>query len=460
MKNLISLSILTAFMLLYLASCNQKNEDPIINESEFDSMVVPSDFTWSTLDKINFTVNITNPDGTYSQDLNGFPLDVTDMQGNRLIRANVIDGQVSFYLELNKSIQSVGLYAPSLNINSAIDLGEEFYTFMLPENIVINEYIDNDNDGVYDDFDDFPDDAEIAFSVDYPSPYQDGLKSTDRGFSFWYYQVFEDLWPSKGDYDFNDLTLKIKMKVNTNGSGKWKSGTFDVYIWTNGAGIDLGCGIDFYKYNGSQSGKSVLEYMPDGSIGLVSGSYNPDFTRLDPNAENAIIVFNNTDDVKPIDYYNTGQGLSYNPMLTPVSFEWDINTPQNMRAYMYLYYATDRGHEIRTVGLPPTKGLDMNLLGTYDDDSPVTGWDWTPGTTFLAPLETPFFVTDNLHPWGIEIEWDGDLSVPFEKVDILDAFPQFQDWAESGGNQNTKWYKYPSSDPSLVFDVGELVTSK
>jgi len=185
---------------------------------------------------------------------------------------------------------------------------------------------------------------------------------------------------------------------------------------------------------------------------------NPSFTSMDATTENGIIVFENADDVKPVDYLNTGYGATYNPMLTPVSFSWNAQIPRQMRAFMYLFYSNDRSHEIRTVGLPPTEGLNTALLHTASDNSPVTAWNWNPGTTFLVPLDPPYFVTNQLHPWGIEIEWDGNLQVAFEKVNVMDAFPEFKVWAESGGQSNQQWYQNPSSNPALVFDVDALVT--
>ena len=449
---------------LTLSSC-KKVVNPLPDEitNNFDDLEIPDGFTWSTLNKSAIKVMITDMEGNPSTTLNGFPLDVTDFQGNRLVRSSVINGETEFYLELNNSIKEVKLVAPSIEINQTITLGEEIYHFQVADVSFKNDYIDSDQDGVYDIFDDFPNDGNLAYTMTYPSPYQEvglksgsNLKSTNSSFSLWYYQVYEDLWPSKGDYDFNDLTLKIRMVVNTTGSNKWKSGRFDVYVWTNGAAIDLGCGIDFYKYNGTSSGRQIHEYMEDGIISLVEGTYNPEFTKIDPVAENAIVVFDKVDNVKPIDYWNTGVGLSYNPMESFVSFEWSSSNPKNMRAYTYLFYTDDRGHEIRTVNIPPTQGINMNLLGTSADNSPST-WNWDPGTTFRVPADNPFFVTSDLHPWGIEIEWSGNLSVPAEYVSILDAFPQFKTWAESGGANNSNWYKYPSSNPELVFNVGELV---
>lgn len=460
------LQLISVFLMVSLifSSCKKSvNSLPNETTNNFDDLEIPEGFTWSTLNKSVIKVMITDMQGNPTTTLNGFPLDVTDLQGNRLVRSSIINGETEFYLELNKSIKEVKLVAPSIEMSQTITLGEETYSLKVANVSFKNSYIDSDQDGVYDVFDDFPNDGNLAYTMTYPLPYQEldlksgsNLKSTQGGFTIWYYQIYEDLWPSKGDYDFNDLSLKIKMVVNTNASNKWASGRFDVYVWTNGAAIDLGCGIDFYKYNGTSAGKQIHEYMQDGVISLVEGSYNPAFTKIDPVTENAIVVFNKVDDVKAIDYWNTGVGLSHNPMESFVSFEWSSSNPQNMRAYTYLFYTNDRGHEIRTINLPPTQGINMNLLGTVADNSPTT-WNWNPGTKFKVPADNPFFVTRDLHPWGIEIEWDGNLSVPAEYVSILDAFPQFKDWAESGGVNNTKWYKKPSSNPALVFNVGELV---
>ncbi len=450
---------------LILTSCKKiTNSLPEETTASFSDLEIPEGFSWSTLNKSVMKIKITDQEGNPSSALNGFPLDITDFQGNRLVRSSIIDGEAEFYLELHSSVTEVRAFAPSIDMSQTIMLGEETYDFQLSDVSTKSGYVDSDQDGVYDVFDDFPNDKNLAYSMVYPLPYQEleesklesGLKSTKGGFSIWYYQIYEDLWPSKGDYDFNDLTLKIKMVVNTSSSNKWASGRFDVYVWTNGAATDLGCGIDFYKYNGTSGGKQIHEYMDDGIISLVEGSYNPEFTKIDPVAENAIVIFDKVDAVKAIDYWNTGVGLSYNPKESHVSFEWSSSDPQNMRAYTYLYYTNDRGHEIRTINLPPTKGMNMNLLGTVADNSPTT-WSWDPGTTFEVPAENPFFITSDRHPWGIEIEWSNNLSVPAEYVSILDAFPQFKDWAESGGSNNRSWYKYPSSDSEKVFNVGDLV---
>ena len=61
---------------------------------------------------------------------------------------------------------------------------------------------DADGDGINDELDDFPFDPDKAFNNFSPSANSSGKL------------VFEDLWPSQGDYDFNDLVLALWIQFN------------------------------------------------------------------------------------------------------------------------------------------------------------------------------------------------------------------------------------------------------
>ncbi|MEI7983781.1 MAG: LruC domain-containing protein, partial [Bacteroidota bacterium] len=67
--------------------------------------------------------------------------------------------------------------------------------------------VDSDGDGVPDIDDDYPSDPFRAFDNYYPA----------SGFGT---LAFEDLWPGKGDYDFNDLVCDYRFKTVTNASNK------------------------------------------------------------------------------------------------------------------------------------------------------------------------------------------------------------------------------------------------
>jgi LruC domain-containing protein len=459
--------LISIFAGLLFTSC-KKTVDPAPPAGNgFESLQVPDGFTWSTLDRSHFTVEIVDVSGNSSDGLNGYPLDVTDMAGNLLQRVTVTDGKANYYLELNKAINEVRLFAPTHEIEQIIDLNNQAKKFQLPANLKsVKAFIDTDGDGVFDDFDDFPTNPDLAYQVFYPSPYSNtSLKSGDDSqYIVWYYQMFEDLWPSKGDYDLNDLIIKLRMVVNFDGNNTWVSGSFDYYIWTNGAALNLGCGMEFFNWVGDDGDKLILEYLYANQITLVPDTYNPAFTMPDPAVDNGIIIFNNADLAKGSDYWNTGTGPSADPMTSHLSFDYVVTPPTqtaHMCAFMYLFYTDDRGHEVRPIGLPPTTGVNWSLLGTVNDASPTTPWDYTPhSASFLYPYDPPFYANSYGHPWGIELDYAGNLSVPFEKVSILDAFPQFQAWAESGGTVNEDWYQFPVADPTKVFDVSSLIPPK
>jgi LruC domain-containing protein len=461
--NFISLSILVSFVILFAASC-KKEINPVDQPKPvltgFQALEVPEGFTWTTINKSGFEVTIVDESGNFSDQLNGFPLDATDPSGNLLQRTSIISGKALFYLELNSAISEIRLYAPSQEIAQFINLNSQEKVFVLPPKLkAVKDYTDSDGDGVFDEFDHFPDDPEKAYRVTYPSPYNNttGFKSGKDETETWYYQLFEDLWPNTGDYDMNDLIIKLRMVVEFNEQAEWVAGTFDFYIWSNGANMNLGCGIEFYDYVQDVGDKMEFKYLNPGQIELTSVS-DPSFIDYDPDVDNAIIIFNNADELKPIDYWNTGQGPNYDPTETYLSFSYTASPPTNwMAGFLYLFRTSDRTHEVRPIGMPPTSAANMALLGTGKDASPDEGWDSTPGTTFLYPLDPPFYATEFGHPWGIEIEYDGNLVVPFERVSILDAFPEFAAWAENGGAVNTDWYMFPSTDPTKTFDVGSLI---
>ena len=46
-----------------------------------------------------------------------------------------------------------------------------------------------------------------------------------------------------------------------------------------------------------------------------------------------------------------------------------------------------------------------------------------------------------------------DFKYPTETTKIYDAYPQFSNWAASGGNSNANWYLFPSNDTSLIYYI-------
>ena len=93
---------------------------------------------------------------------------------------------------------------------------------------------------------------------------------------------------------------------------------------------------------------------------------------------------------------------------------------------MYIYRVQDRAHETHQYGYYGSSVSNVNLLYNTGDDAGNNG---------------PFKTQSGL-PWVVEIITASKTTYkpPREKTDMLQAYPQFQGWAESGGTLNTTWF--------------------
>ena len=275
---------------------------------------------------------------------------------------------------------------------------------------------DSDGDGVPDDTDVWPNDPTKAYLTIYPS----GSK--------YYFHMYEDLWPGLGDYDFNDVVLKTKLHTYKNGQNQLVGGKVVSSVYWIGGGIPRGAGMEWFKSNGSAT---QLTYLPDQTVTFTE----PTNVVTDPVVFNAVQLF----DGNIIESLNDTVDFEYT---------WDHTVAGNS-LWVQVYIYMNRDHEVHMYGHPPTKAADMSLFGTANDASQTT-WAWNPGDQFTNPAN--FYKTINNLPWGLELIAT-EFRVPNEKIEIINAYPQFQAWAESGGSLNVDWYKYP--DVSKTFLPGE-----
>ena len=262
---------------------------------------------------------------------------------------------------------------------------------------------DQDGDGVTDSDDDYPTDPNRAYKSFFPT---DGKQIV----------AFEDLWPSLGDFDFNDMILSNQVEIAKNANGDLVDAKFKISIDAIGAGIHNGVALMLYNGSNTAFGSNV--------IASVSGD-----VALDPSNTNGLIVSNDIFATISSYYQNNGTG----PSATPDTLEFTVNfsssAGSNFTPELYLFRANDRSHEIHLSGNPTTSTLNTALLSTNDDNGN--------------------YKTANGLPWGIEIFTANSYQHPLEKIDILIAYSQFQQWATSGGADNTTWYNTP--DATKVF---------
>ncbi len=264
---------------------------------------------------------------------------------------------------------------------------------------------DSDGDGVPDRKDDYPTDALRAYAVNFPSVGEQIL-------------AFEDLWPTKGDYDFNDLVVSNKVEFRKNAQEKLIDAEVTVKVNGMGAKAANGFALKFLDANGQSFSQNMIT--------AVSG----DGAQMDPDVSNGVIVFSNALNALSPLYNNNGDG----PSAAAQEFKFVVTFSAaaedlQMLPDFYLFRTTKRGKEIHLSGFSGTEAADASLNGTEDDVN---------GT----------YKTANGLPWVVELVYPNTqfFHHPLEKIEIAEAYPYFDDWAISNGTRYIGWMIFPNTN--------------
>lgn len=241
--------------------------------------------------------------------------------------------------------------------------------------------------------------------------------------------AFEDLWPGKGDYDFNDLVMDYRFEMHSDMTNHVLSvtGTFTIKAFgaalENGFGFQLPSTVDQTKL--SVTGSRLTDgYIELNSSGIETGQDKA-----------TIIVFDNT--FTQMQHPGIGTGVNTDPdapyvepvtILINMQFEPGSTTLNdlNIGAFNpFLIVNKVRGHEVHLPNYLPTTKADASLFGKWEDAS--------------RPQQGKYYVTANNLPWAINLYESFDY--PKEKRDITMAYHKFVPWAVSGGNLFPDWYR-------------------
>jgi LruC domain-containing protein len=275
----------------------------------------------------------------------------------------------------------------------------------------LQEAKDSDGDGVIDANDAFPNDPTKAYISYSPSKGVNGSVA------------FEDLWPGKGDYDFNDLVVDYNYAIITNASNKVVEIDANYQLRAVGASYNSGFGIQ-------------MNVSPN-VISSVTGTKTSTITLNGNGTESGqskavVVVFDAAKSLMTANggaYVNTEMAYS---KVTPVSIPVVIkfSTPQNLSDLgtspfnPFLIADGVRGREVHLPNNAPTSKADLSILGTADDNSIVASGR--------------YYKTKKNLPWALNIPVQ--FAYPVEKAAITSAYPNFAVWAESNGASATAWY--------------------
>ena len=289
------------------------------------------------------------------------------------------------------------------------------------QNIPMPRYVqaDTDKDGVPDNFDAYPNDPLKAFDNFYPSKGNFGSLA------------FEDMWPSVGDYDFNDLVIDYNFNQITNGKNEVVQIDLKATLTAIGATYKNGFGIQ-------------LPVSPDLISSVTGTNIQESYIVLNGNGTEAnqskatIIVFDNGFNLLS-DPGSKGVGVNTTPgnaYVTPKELDITINlkTPVTLNTMglppynPFMIINRVRENEVHLIDNPPTDLANKKLLGTSNDDS--------------NPSSGRYYVTKSNLPFAIDISSHFDC--PIEHLPVTDAYLKFYEWGKSGGSLYYDWFKQNS----------------
>jgi len=283
-----------------------------------------------------------------------------------------------------------------------------------PEGFGTATVTDTDGDGVADTIDDYPNDATRAYNSYYPSA------STFSTIGF------EDLWPSQGDFDFNDLVISYRIKKVSNASNNIVE-TYNTYlVRAIGATYDNGFGFQ-------------LDDVTPSEISTITGqSITKNFLSLNSNGTESgqnkavVIVYDSPEPVinrvsgSMFNTIKTNSAGTFDTVSVHITFSSPLASTKLAQGKINPFIIIDgqRGVELHLPDMAPTNKANTQLLGSQDDDSnPSTG---------------RYYKTSNNLPFVLEVPATFDY--PSEKESISDAYTYFINWAVSGGVNYTDWY--------------------
>lgn len=250
--------------------------------------------------------------------------------------------------------------------------------------------------------------------TDIPSVDQEGISQTVRMVKGTY--SFEDLWPSRGDYDMNDVMIKADYEKTFNNNGVSKeSFLFTTYNnltgLENGLAVTLGgsavsAGLTCYTKAPGEEEYKETEFIRDGNIVFITKNVK----------EHIGSTYKLTADYGDKPVAEGGKAVPFifsstRKNLTP-GLRWELHLPFEA----------------------PTHNVDKSFFGKGDDRS--------------VPEKGIYYVRQQQYPFAFFLagatEVDlGKLLLPQNEKKAIDlVYPDYAKWAESQGTTNKDWYKH------------------
>ncbi|MBO5187175.1 MAG: LruC domain-containing protein [Prevotella sp.] len=219
--------------------------------------------------------------------------------------------------------------------------------------------------------------------------------------------LFEDVWPTGGDYDLNDVIIEHKRTITYNGFN-WVKSIVDEFTPVQPAGSATNVNAFAVRY--PTGNNAQVKYTTQLSSGITQES-----------GTNAYIVFSNT-------MASRNKPATITRTYTPaenflVSNVTTLTGNKDYYPFVISQYShnSDLGRtEVHLIGGKPTSLANTMVANSY--------------------YATQFVNEDGSYPFAINIPIVG-FKPAAEKQPIGNAYPKFLLWRKSNGKNNGNWYK-------------------
>ncbi|USH04291.1 LruC domain-containing protein [Grimontia kaedaensis] len=257
--------------------------------------------------------------------------------------------------------------------------------------------------------------------------------------------AFEDNWPFKGDYDFNDVVMRYRITETMNGQRELKSFSADYTLQAMGAGYANGFALHLPNVdpsniasvsltrNGQAVSHTVQQANPGETVLIISENVREDVENLGVLSEGCPFYRTQT---ACLDSQTSKLDYQLNVELTTPVARAVVGYPP----YDPFIFATDGIYHGDFTDTPP--GISWQLhLKQFSGTSDMNNAFFNTNDDNSGGAES--FLTSNNMPWAINIrdEW----SHPTENTDISHAFTTFADWVTSSGESDKSWYSAATS---------------
>ncbi|MDD9156757.1 LruC domain-containing protein [Aliivibrio sp. S4TY2] len=277
--------------------------------------------------------------------------------------------------------------------------------------------------------------------------------------SGYYTAAFEDNWPEIGDFDLNDVVVYYRTTIVSKDDQVLR---FDLAGTIMAYGASYGNGLG-WKLNGFSESDINLPLARLEKNGVTRPNISP-FTGEDksvasPGGDLIVVAsLNLRDDIiinEECKFHRTNPSCSASleseQMTFSISLPFNAGSEPSVSSLLPLNgadpfifaagyglyhgdsFSTAPGTdlEIHTAGFPPTtRGtLVSSFYGIAQDDS--------------DPAASKYYRTTGNLPWGILIS--SPWNHPSEYIDVGYAYPDFAEWATSGGIDKPTWYLNPNA---------------